>query len=142
MAIDIYKKSLCDAIGDAHHLPFKENIFRKVVLYEVLEHLNDASEVLTEINRVLRKNGILEFSVPNAMHYRAILRWVANGKISVSPDHINCWRLPEIENLLRKTRFTVVRIDFIDAHFAHPSFFQNLLPRITRHSLLVKAVKR
>jgi predicted SAM-dependent methyltransferase len=141
VAIDIDKKSLCDVIADAHYLPFRSRIFHKVVMYEVLEHLTNATRALSEINRVLLDGGELEFSIPNAMYWRAILRWIVKGKISVSPEHINCWRLPEIENLLKRTHFNLIKIGFIDTHFHKPSIFASILPRITKQSMLVKALK-
>ena len=94
VAVDVDRESLCDVIADVHHLPFKGAVFLKVVSYEVLEHLSNPPKALQEVNRVLRENGEFEFSIPNAMYWRAIIRWIVKGKISVSPDHINCWRLP------------------------------------------------
>ncbi|MBS7612573.1 class I SAM-dependent methyltransferase [Candidatus Bathyarchaeota archaeon] len=141
VAIDINRESLCDIVADAQYLPFRDGVFIKVVMYEVLEHITDATRALSEINRVLVKSGELELSIPNAMYWRAILRWIIKGKISASPEHINCWRLPEAENLLRKTRFNLTKVDFIDTHFHKPSIFARIFPRITRHSMLIKAIK-
>jgi len=114
----------------------------KVVFYEVLEHVDSPSLALSEIHRVLIKEGKLQFSIPNAMYWRIILRWIVKGKASVSPEHIYCWRFPEIQNLLVKTKFKIIRYCFDDfTHCTLPSIFKNILPRITQHSLLMDCLK-
>lgn len=52
--------------GDVTKMPFKANSFDKVILSEVLEHLLDERRALKEIYRVLKPNGYLLISVPNA----------------------------------------------------------------------------
>jgi SAM-dependent methyltransferase len=141
IAVDIRKESLCDIIADAHYLPFKDGLFCKVIMYQVLEHLSHPEKALKEINRVLRKKGELEFSIPNAFYLGAIIRWIINRKMIISPEHINCWRLPEIENLLRRTGFIVSEVSFIDTHFHKPLVFADMLPRVTKHSMLIKSKK-
>ena len=90
IALDITKESFCDIVADVHRLPFRDGVFSRVVFYEVLEHLVSPLQALREINRVLKKNGELEFSYPNVMHWRAMLRWIVKGKISVDSEHIYC----------------------------------------------------
>ncbi|OGM04074.1 hypothetical protein A2715_04950 [Candidatus Woesebacteria bacterium RIFCSPHIGHO2_01_FULL_39_32] len=46
-------------------LPYKSNSFDKVIMSEVLEHLQDDKVGLKEVYRVLKPNGILCLSVPN-----------------------------------------------------------------------------
>lgn len=56
--------------GSVLELPFPKNSFDVVALWEVLEHLPKNSETiaLLEINRVLRKDGVLLLSTPH--HHR------------------------------------------------------------------------
>lgn len=51
---------------DATQLPFANNSFDKIICSEVLEHIENYSGVLQEIQRVLKPNGILAISVPRA----------------------------------------------------------------------------
>ncbi|WP_439134001.1 class I SAM-dependent methyltransferase [Pseudomaricurvus sp.] len=69
------RKSLTFQQADALSLPFADNSFDKVICSEVLEHIPDYQGVLSEINRVLKPDGLLAVSVPRA--------W---------PEEI-CWRL-------------------------------------------------
>ncbi len=48
-------------------LPFTDNYFDGVLAMDVLEHLRDEREVLTEIKRVVKKDGYLFVTVPAYM---------------------------------------------------------------------------
>lgn len=50
---------------DAHFLPFKNECFDKVTIFEVLEHLDEDEKVIEEIYRILKKDSVLILSVPN-----------------------------------------------------------------------------
>jgi ubiquinone/menaquinone biosynthesis C-methylase UbiE len=41
--------------GDAHFLPFKDNIFNAVICKDILEHLSNDDIALREVNSVLKK---------------------------------------------------------------------------------------
>jgi len=50
---------------DAHHLPFKNHVFSKVVSHHLVEHLSNLSKFKAEIKRVLQDNGKIEIVTPN-----------------------------------------------------------------------------
>jgi len=51
-------------LGDIYHLPYCDEFFDKVLLSEVLEHLDDDLLALREVWRVLRPEGTLVVTVP------------------------------------------------------------------------------
>ena len=51
-------------LGDIYHLPYCDEFFDKVLLSEVLEHLDDDLPALREVWRVLRPEGTLVVTVP------------------------------------------------------------------------------
>lgn len=51
-----------DVVGDAHNLPFGNEKFDIILCTEVLEHLHSPSIAISEMNRVLKKNGKLILS--------------------------------------------------------------------------------
>lgn len=55
---------LPDVFGDARTLPFAQDSVDTVLFFEVLEHIDDDNAPLSEIYRVLNKNGCLYLSVP------------------------------------------------------------------------------
>jgi ubiquinone/menaquinone biosynthesis C-methylase UbiE len=65
IGVDRIKTPEVDIIADAHYLPFKDNSFKEVKAYHVLEHL-DFLKAMDEIHRVLEENGILHAKVPHA----------------------------------------------------------------------------
>ncbi|MDR1969340.1 MAG: class I SAM-dependent methyltransferase [Burkholderiaceae bacterium] len=50
--------------GDASNLPFSDGCVDVVACYEVLEHVCDLVQSVTEIARVLKPGGYAEFSMP------------------------------------------------------------------------------
>lgn len=55
-----------DAWYDGNKFPFASESFDSVILTQVLEHVFNPDEFLLEINRILKKNGIILISVPFA----------------------------------------------------------------------------
>lgn len=72
-----HQKNLLVLAADGARLPFSDGSFDKVICSEVLEHIPDYREVITEIHRVLKAGGLLGLSVP-----RFFPEWV-------------CWRLSD-----------------------------------------------
>ncbi|SFO93701.1 class I SAM-dependent methyltransferase [Hydrogenimonas thermophila] len=50
--------------GSAYELPFEDNSFDIVISSDVIEHLEDVPKYLSEINRVVKNNGIVVISTP------------------------------------------------------------------------------
>jgi 2-polyprenyl-3-methyl-5-hydroxy-6-metoxy-1,4-benzoquinol methylase len=88
-------------VGNGERLPFEDASFDVVVCSEVLEHVNDPSSVLAEIDRVGR--GVAVLSVPDEPWF-----WGANlarGKhlatLGNCPGHIHHWSGGSFARLLR-----------------------------------------
>jgi SAM-dependent methyltransferase len=50
--------------GDAHHLPFPDSSFDRIIASEVLEHLPDDAAAVRELARVLRPGGTIAVTIP------------------------------------------------------------------------------
>lgn len=61
-----HTRSRVDVFYNGTRLPFPEGAFDGVVSFEVLEHVFNPDEVLREIRRVLRPDGLLLITVPFA----------------------------------------------------------------------------
>jgi SAM-dependent methyltransferase len=70
-------------------LPFSSQSFDMISLFAVLEHLPRPSIVLDEILRILRPNGLLVITVPNAANLRNRLRLLFGR--TPHPDDIETW---------------------------------------------------
>lgn len=62
--------------ASVYHLPFKNNYFDAVVLRHVLEHLENPTDALEEINRILKPGGLFYSSTP-----------LENDPLIISADH-------------------------------------------------------
>jgi len=52
-------------IFDGKEIPFPNDCFDAVTMFDVIEHIPSTEEFLLEVNRVLKKDGILIFQTPN-----------------------------------------------------------------------------
>jgi len=59
------KKPKYFVLGDAHHLPFKDETFDFVSMIETIEHLSDPHCALQEVKRVLKPDGRLFMQCPH-----------------------------------------------------------------------------
>jgi len=99
--VDIDPALLPDVVGDTRRLPFGNNSFDTVLCCQVLEHipLNDLSDALSEIRRVVKKTVII--SVPQKRKYikvqidapivgerQLIIKYPFNKKGSKSRQHL------------------------------------------------------
>lgn len=50
--------------GNGQNLPFKSESFDTVLCTEVIEHIPEPQKIMSEISRVLRKNGVLILTAP------------------------------------------------------------------------------
>lgn len=76
VGLDIAKNALKDAreniksdkvklvCADASDIPFKEHYFDKVICSQILEHLDNPSEVVAEVYRIVKPGGTVIVSVP------------------------------------------------------------------------------
>jgi ubiquinone/menaquinone biosynthesis C-methylase UbiE len=117
------------------HLPFRSEIFRSIVISEVLEHIPNVEKCLSEIARVLIVRGILAITVPSRNYALIDLlgkiftskhsSWIAKHsealglidkevKIKI-PHHIHYFTSSVIVRLLEKRVFQVIL--FRNAYF-------------------------
>ncbi len=102
-------RGLLGAFGDAHRLPFPDNVFDLVLAIEVLEHVPDPETSLGEIARVARADVVL--SVPREPWFRA--GNLARGKyVSAwgnTPGHLQHWSSRSFAHLVGRY-FDVVSV--------------------------------
>jgi len=90
---------------DAHYLPFRDTAFKKVYMYDLIEHLDSPLQALKEARRVLKIGGELELGTPNALYLPKILRSMIRRYYHPHEDHIQTWGLPELRALLFRAGF-------------------------------------
>jgi len=88
-------KGLCLRVvsGRAERLPFASEVFDAVLLADVLEHLDDFPEALTEASRVLRPGGLLLYETANrTLLSRVGAIWIMERLLRKIPVHSHDWK--------------------------------------------------
>ncbi len=134
----------CDINGG---LPFEDNLFDIVLLFDVLEHIFDPSFILRQTQRVLKPGGVLYCCVPNASFIVNRLYFLLTGHFKdftaltqkIVPDmffseHIRFFSPDIIKTLLKQNNFTIKKI-----FYWFPTYFQN--PPYNKLILFGKIIK-
>ena len=78
------RRGLCDVIGDAEQMPFRDAVFDKVYLRSILEHLDAPLKCLKESLRVAKDGACFEILIPVDARYPPIfLRLVLEFPFSI-----------------------------------------------------------
>jgi SAM-dependent methyltransferase len=81
-------------------LPFRSASFDGVDLVEVIEHIENQPQLIREIARVLKPNGVVLISTPNILNMMSRVRFLFTGFVRgrVRPAHYTSkpWRAPNI----------------------------------------------
>lgn len=59
-----HSNSKVDYYFDGHNIPFEDDSFDIIVMFEVLEHVPDITQTISEIRRVLKPNGQVVITMP------------------------------------------------------------------------------
>ena len=105
---------------DATRLPFADNSFDKIICSEVLEHIENYSDVLREILRVLKPNGTLAISVPRAWPEKICWR-LCSAYHAVEGGHIRIFNASKLRNEIENLNFTFTHRYW--AHALHSPFW-------------------
>ena len=103
---------------NAERIPFPSNSFDYVVCTEVIEHLWNPDNLLSEINRVLKTSGVLVLSTPNSASLFNRIRMLFGRSPGCSMislrehpgGHIRCYTLLDLVYLLEKYGFKIKEI--------------------------------
>lgn len=97
-------------IMDGHELHFLNNTFEAVSLLEVIEHVENPSQVLMEIYRVLKKDGILFMTTPNPHHISIFLKYLRNKRVRIHCDHLHTWGWEMLAWLIHTIGFREIEV--------------------------------
>lgn len=156
MALSDAKKFIDDdrvklILADAERLPFKDKSFDKIVMSEVIEHVNDEDLVLKETLRVLKPGGILTLTTCNIDYpfFWDPINWVLQHLFNthirrgfwagIWNQHERMYKQEDIEKMIRKARFKINRAEVLTGwclpfnhyivNFIAKLFYANKLPK-------------
>jgi len=144
------------ARGDILALPYADASFDKVIMAEVLEHLEDDHQGAREVCRVLRAGGILALSVPHSDYpfcwdpMNCMLQTLFGHPIRRGPlagiwaNHYRLYRPAELIEVLREAGFSVEDVQE-HTHYCFP-FVHNIVyglgKPLLEHGLLPEFLSR
>jgi ubiquinone/menaquinone biosynthesis C-methylase UbiE len=97
--------------GTISDLPYNDNSFDIITAWSYIEHVNNPSDVLTKMNRLLKKNGDLILKTPNIDSFTAKIfkdKWYHLD----CPRHLFLFSPNTIEKMLINNGFKITSIQF------------------------------
>lgn len=88
--------------GDATRLPFRDSSFGCIITSEVLEHIDDDVQALSELSRVLRPGGTLAATVPSWFPEK--INWMLSDEYHapfVPGGHVRIYSASELKSKIR-----------------------------------------
>lgn len=93
-------------VGDAQHLPYRDNYFDIIISRHTLEHVKDMDQVMNEMYRVCKRNGMIFLAVPTEIFEKTIVKFIPHY---MGSHHERVIKPTELEHTLTRHRFTVLR---------------------------------
>jgi len=94
-------------IGTLEEAAFPDQYFDVVHFSHLIEHVPDPKSLLMEVKRILKRDGRIILTTPNADSFQAW--WAGEKWRSAIPDHIYLFTKRTMRTLLTQTRFRIIR---------------------------------
>ena len=88
------KNLLCKKVDLQKKLPYENEYFDIILCVEVIEHLHDPWHIISELSRILKKNGKLIISTPNILALQARLHFLMFGEHILFENYL-LWHKPK-----------------------------------------------
>jgi len=122
-------------VMNAESLVFADNSFDSILLFEILEHMNNLNNILKEAKRVAGKNILV--TVPNCTDFFQLRKIGLTYEHMLESDHVNFFTKQDLEKLLSKhfKRFRVEEKEPINS-IVSPSWLRKVISLFYRLKLL------
>lgn len=106
--------------ANALALPFADGSFDRVIASEVLEHIPDDGQAMSEIARVTKPGGTIAVTVPR--YGQEIVCWTLSNEYHNTPGgHVRIYRQRQLEGRLRRVGLAPFGVGF--AHALHTPYW-------------------
>ena len=126
--LKLYPKKANPVCGDMQFLPYKNESFDIIFALDVLEHLEYDIIAISELSRILKKNGIAIITVPHRKRY-----YTNQDRII---GHFRRYEIGELKSLFRHQGLKLMDIFGIYGALMRLSFYQSLQPQKTEKGIL------
>ena len=97
---------------------FKSNSFDVVVLFDVIEHLQDPKSSLKEVRRILKPNGLLVITTPDIGSITAKVLWKNWEEVKRVREHIYFFSKDTLKKLLKSLNFKILKTESAGRFFS------------------------
>ena len=94
--------------GELKNAGFASETFDIITLWHVLEHVSDPKKFLVQVNRLLKKNGLLVIEVPNIRSIAATIS-LMNWELMAPKEHLFYFNSYTLKKLLQDTGFSILK---------------------------------
>ena len=126
-AVSIAKKYCKVFQGTLEQAHYESDFFDVVVLYHVIEHLENPIENIVEIRRILKPNGKLILGTPD-FKCGVAQRFGSNYRLLHDKTHVNLFGTLDLFRLLTDLEFRVEKVSY--PYFDTPYFTKENLLRL------------
>jgi 2-polyprenyl-3-methyl-5-hydroxy-6-metoxy-1,4-benzoquinol methylase len=95
-------------IGSLANHPFKSGFFSVITMIELIEHIDDPAEAISECFRLLKNNGLLVVQTANMDALQAKL--LKDKYAYFMPGHVSYFSKSNLTGLLKRTGFKKIKI--------------------------------
>ncbi|MDF2956151.1 MAG: 2-polyprenyl-3-methyl-5-hydroxy-6-metoxy-1 [Candidatus Alkanophagales archaeon MCA70_species_2] len=130
------RRGIKAVVSNLESIPFPDKSFDVILALDILEHLFDPIRVLREAGRVLKDDGILLVSVPNAANIYSRIIFLLTGELMdaaeiserrtpefLFSEHIRFFSANKIRKVLQLTGFkTTTFRPYLQPYFVNPPY--------------------
>jgi 2-polyprenyl-3-methyl-5-hydroxy-6-metoxy-1,4-benzoquinol methylase len=100
---------------------FQAGSFDMVLAFRVIHMLKSPSDVVSRINQLLKPGGVFISVTACMSSYKALMGIAVFllGKTGIIPEHINFFKLPELEGLMTGAGFQILESEKMDDSTPH-----------------------
>ncbi len=133
-------------VGVAEKLPYPDNYFDVVVCVDVLEHVSDYRQAISEIYRVSKSGGIFFYDTINRnFQSRLVMIWLMENLLRMIPSGVHDWdkfiQPEELRELMQLLGFQEIEMKGFDL-FGEIGFFLAELKSVWKSMKLNKSLIR
>jgi SAM-dependent methyltransferase len=108
-------------------MPIKNNYADTIIASEVIEHLRNPFLFLSECKRIIKKDGRIILTTPNALSLSEFQQyWLPNNHALPYGEHLVNWHKINMDNLLREVGLEVEHFEYISFHWKRNYLFRLL----------------
>lgn len=137
-------------------LPYEDNFFDYIILGDVLEHLNNPWNAISNLKRHLKKDGCIIASIPNIMHV-SVMKNLIKGHFTYTDagildrTHLRFFTLAEVQKMFMNGGYDVSEVTYTNIGLSSDDeifidtmcklYGEDLRQQYIAYQYIIKAVK-